>query len=93
MNKHNKTNNWNYLIDATFNKVNRLFVNRSIKNEDDKTSFSKYCTPIAEIKYFKVLIDGKSLLDVPISNKEEAYEKIIEISKNNNYTTEKLGSD
>ena len=93
MNKHYKTNNWNYLIYATFNKVNRLFVNRSIKNEDDKTSFSKYCTPIAEIKYFKVLIDGKSLFDVPVSNKEEAYEKIIEISKNNNYTTEKLGSD
>ena len=90
MNNHNKTNNWNYLIDATFNKVNRLFVNRSIKNEDDKTSFSKYCTPIAEIKYFKVLIDGKSLFDVPVSNKEEAYEKIIEISKNNNYTTENL---
>ena len=32
MNKHSKTNNWNYLIDATFNKVNRLFVNRSIKH-------------------------------------------------------------
>ena len=90
MNKHYKTNNWNYLIYATFNKVNRLFVNRSIKNEDDRTSFSKYCTPIAEIKYFKVLIDGKSFFDVPISNKEEAYEKIIEISKNNNYTTENL---
>ena len=90
MSKHYKTNNWNYLIYATFNKVNRLFVNRSIKNEDDKTSFSKYCTPIAEIKYFKVLIDRKSLFDVPISNKEEAYEKIIEISKNNNYTTENL---
>ena len=39
MNKHSKTNNWNYLIDATFNKVNRLFVNRSIKNEDDKHLF------------------------------------------------------
>ena len=90
MNKHYKTNNWNYLIDATFNKVNRLFVNRSIKNENDRTSLSKYCTSIAEIKYFKVLTDRKSLFDVPISNKEEAYEKIIEISKNNNYTTENL---
>ena len=90
MNKHYKTNNWNYLIDATFNKVNRLFVNRSIKNENDRTSLSKYCTSIAEIKYFKVLTDRKSFFDVPISNKEEAYEKIIEISKNNNYTTENL---
>ena len=90
MNKHYKTSNWNYLIDATFNKVNRLFVNRSIKDEDDRTSFSNYCTSIATIKYCKVLIDGKSFFDVPISNKEEAYEKIIEISKNNNYTTENL---
>ena len=37
----------------------------------------------------KVFIDGKSF-DVPISNKEDAYEKIIEISKNNNYTIENL---
>ena len=36
-----------------------------------------------------MLIDGKSF-DVPISNKEDAYEKIIEISKNNNYTIENL---
>ena len=36
-----KTNNLNYLIDPTFTKVNRLFV-LSFKNEDDKTSFSKY---------------------------------------------------
>ena len=35
------------------------------------------------------MIDGKSF-DVPISNKEDAYEKIIEISKNNNYTIENL---
>ena len=36
-----KTNNLNYLNDPTFTKVNRLFV-LSFKNEDDKTSFSKY---------------------------------------------------
>ena len=28
--------------------------------------------------------------DVPVKNKEEAYEKIIEISKNNDYTTGNL---
>ena len=39
-----KTNNLNYLIDPTFNKVNRLFVS-SFENEEDGTSFLKYYTP------------------------------------------------
>ena len=39
---------------------------------------------------FDVLIDGKIFFDVPVRNKEEAYEKIIEISKKNNYTTVNL---
>ena len=56
---------------------------------DQLNIFFKVLTPIAEITDFKVLIDGKSF-DVPISNKEDAYEKIIEISKNNNYTIENL---
>ena len=37
-----------------------------------------------------MLIDGKSLFDVPVKNKEEAYEKIVSISKNNDYTTGNL---
>ena len=44
-----KTNNLNYLIDPTFNKVNRLFV-LSFKNEENRTSFSKHYTPKVEIK-------------------------------------------
>ena len=33
-----------------------------------------------------MLIDGKSFFDVLVKNKEEAYEKIMSISKNNYYT-------
>ena len=33
------------------------------------------------------MTDGKSVFDVPLTNKEETYEKIIELSKNNDYTT------
>ena len=84
-----KTNNLNYLIDPTFNKVNRLFV-LSFENEEDRTSFSKYYTPKVEVKDFDVLIDRKGFFDAPVKNKEEAYEKIIEISKNNDYTTGNL---
>ena len=49
-----KANNLNYLIDPTFNKVNRLFV-LSFENENDRTSFSKYYTQKVEIKDFNVL--------------------------------------
>ena len=89
MTNQTKTNHLNYLIDQTFTKVNRLFV-LSFKNEEDRTSFSKYYTPKVKIKDFIVLFDRKSFFDVPVKNKEEAHEKVIEISKNNDYTTGNL---
>ena len=36
-----QNNNFNYLIDPTFTKVDRFLV-LSFENEDDRTSFSKY---------------------------------------------------
>ena len=89
MTNQTKTNHLNHLIDATFSEVNRLLV-LSFENEEDRTSFSKYYVPKVEIKDFNVLIDGKSFFDVPVKNKEEAYEKIMSISKNNDYTTGNL---
>ena len=62
-----KTNNSNYFTDTTSSTFNRLFV-LAVENEEDKTSFSRY-TPSVEIKYFNVLINGKSLFDVLIKNK------------------------
>ena len=84
-----KTNKLIYLIDPKFNKVNRLFV-ISFENKEEKTSFSKYYTPKVEIKDFNVLIDEKRFFDVEVKNKEESYEQISEISKNNDYTTGSL---
>ena len=40
-----------------------------------------------EIKDFNVLIDGKPFFEIPVRNKEEAYDAIIETTKNNNYRT------
>ena len=37
-----------------------------------------------------MLIDGKPFFEIPVKNKEEAYEAIIEMSKNNEYTTGNL---
>ena len=89
MSNQTKNNNLNYLIDPAFTNVNRLFV-LTFENEDDRTSFSKHYVPKVEIKDFNVLIDGKPFFEIPVKNKEEAYEAIIEMSKNNNYTAGNL---
>ena len=87
--KQTKTNNLNYYINPIFNKVNRLFV-LSFENEEDITSFSKYYTPKYKIKDFNVLIDGNSFFDVPAKKKRKKYQKINEMSKNNDYTSGNL---
>ena len=43
--------------------------------------------PLADIKDFNALIDSKPFFDQPVKNKQKAYEKLIEMSKNNDYTT------
>ena len=35
---------------------------------------------------FNVLIDGKPFFEIAVKNKEQTYEQIIEMSKNNDYT-------
>ena len=87
-----QNNNLNYLIDPAFTDVNRLFVLSFARDNagDNRDSFSHFYVPNVEIKDFNVLIDGKSLSDLPVKNEEEAYEKIIEMSNNNDYTTGNL---
>ena len=82
-------NNLNYLINPTFTNVNRFFV-LAFENETDRTSFSEYHVPKIEIKDFNVLIDGKPSFKIPVKNKEETYEAIIEMSKNNDDTAGNL---
>ena len=89
MSNQTANNNLNYLIDPTFSNFNRLFV-LSFENEEDRTSFSNYYVPKVEIKDYNVITDGKSFFEFPVKNKEETYEKIIEISKNSDYTTGNL---
>ena len=92
-----ENNNLNYLIDPTFTNANRLFVlpfqritGENNTTKDRRDSFSHYYVPNVRIKDFNVLIDGKSFFDLPVKNEEEAYEKIIEMSNNNDYTTGNL---
>ena len=71
-------NNLNFLIDPTFNNVNRLFV-IAFPNEEDRRSFSKYYTPTVEIKDYNAIIDGEPFHEIPIKNKEETYKAITEL--------------
>ena len=82
-------NNLNILIDPTFTNVNRLFV-LAYQNADDRESFSQFYLPRVMIKDYNVIIDKLAFFDLPIKTEEEAYEKIIDISRNNEYTTGNL---
>ena len=57
---------------------------------DSRYSFSYYYVPKVRINDFNVLIGGKSFFDLPVKNEGEAYEKITEMSNNNDYTTGNL---
>ena len=87
-----QNNNLNYLIDPTFKIVSRLFALSFERDDasDDRDSFSDFYVPNVEIKDFNVLIEGKPFFDLPLKNEEETYEKIIDMSNNEDYTTGNL---
>ena len=82
-------NDLNILIDPTFTNVNRLFV-LAYRIADDRQSFSRFYLPRVMIKDYNLIIDKLAFFDLPIKAEEEAYEKIIDISRNNEYTTGNL---
>ena len=82
-------NNLNILIDPTFTNVNRLFV-LAYRIADDRQSFSRFYLPRVVIKDYNVIIDKLAFFYLPIKIEEEAYEKIIDINRNNEYTTGNL---
>ena len=66
--------------------INRLFV-FSFKNGDDDPLINvldEYHTPLVD---FNALIVNKSFFDQPVKNKKTTYEKLIEMSRNDVYTT------
>ena len=79
-------NNLNILIDPTFINVNRLFF-LAYQTADDRQSFSHFYLPKFMAKDFNVIIDKLAFFDLPIKTEEETYKKIIDISRNNEYTT------
>ena len=82
-------NNLNILVDPTFTNVNRLFVLAN-QTADDRQSFSRFYLRRVMIKDYNVIIDKLAFFDLPIKTEEEAYKKIIDISRNKEYTTGNL---
>ena len=82
-------NNLSILIDPTFTNVNRLFV-LAYQTADDRQSYSQFYLPKVMVKDYNVTIDKLAFFDLPIKTEEETYEKIIDIGRNNEYTTGNL---
>ena len=78
----------NYLINPSFQGVNRLFV-LAFENENGRTSHSTYYLPKAEIKDYNVMIDGRNSFEQPINSMNKTYENIRKIAtgKGDDYTT------
>ena len=82
-------NNSNILVDPTFTNVNRLFI-LVYQTADDRQSYSQFYLPKVMVKDYNVVIDKLAFFNLPIKTEEEAYEKIIDISRNNEYTAGNL---
>ena len=78
----------NYLVDLSFQGVNRLFV-LYFEKENGRTSHSEYYLPKVEVKDYNVNIDVKNFFDQPINNDIKTYENIRKIAtgQGDDYTT------
>ena len=83
-----QNNNLNYLIDPVFTNVNILFVLSFPRNNntDSRYSYPNYYVPKVKINDFNVLIDGKSFFNLTVKKEKEAYDKIMDMSNNKDYT-------
>ena len=56
------------------------------QNADDRQPFSQFYLPNVMVKDYNVIIDKLAFFDLPIKTEEEVYEKLIDISRNNEHT-------
>ena len=70
------------MIDATFSNINRLFFLSFKSSDDDPTRnyFDDFYISLVAIKDVNALIDNKPYFDQQVQNKQEAFEKLVEMS-------------
>ena len=56
-----------FLINPSFQRVNRLFV-LSFENNSGRTSYTRYHLPLVNIKDYDVVIDLRNYFDQPVKN-------------------------
>ena len=80
--------NLNYLIEPSFQGVNKRFV-LAFENDASRKVHSGYYLPNVEIKNHNVMINGENLFDQPIKDDKVTYKNIRKVAtgKGDNYTT------
>ena len=70
------------MIDATFSNINRLFFLSFKSSDDDPTRnyFDDFYISLVAIKDVNALIDNNPYFDQQVQNKQEAFEKLVEMS-------------
>ena len=80
--------NLNYLVEPSFQGINRLFV-LAFEGDTQRTSHSGYYLPNVEIKDYNIMINGENAFDQPIKNNKVTYENIRKTAagQGDDYTT------
>ena len=80
--------NVNYLIEPSFQGVNKLFI-LAFEYDTQRTSHSGYYLSGVEIKNYNIVINGENFFDQPIKNKKITYDNIRKIATGygDDYTT------
>ena len=67
--------NLNYLVEPSFQGINRLFV-LAFENDNHRRSDERYYLPTVEIKDYNIVINGENFFDQPIKNKKITFDNI-----------------
>ena len=92
MKDNSKNSNSDYMIDPTFINISILIVlsSKNSANNATRDFQSLYYMPLVEIKDVSVVINNKPIFDQPLKNKQESYEKLVGIPRNDDYTAGNL---
>ena len=71
--------NFNYLVEPSFQGINRLFV-LAFEGDKQRTPHSGYYLPNVEIKDYNIMINGENFFDQPIKSNKVTYENIRQIA-------------
>ena len=79
--------NLNYLVEPSFQGVNRFFV-LAFEDDDNRTSDDQYYLPTVDIKDYNIMINGENFFDQPIKNNKITYNiRKIATGQGDDYTT------